>query len=322
MKNYGLSPERLAARKKGLGGSDIAAVFGLSPWRTAVDLWLDKTGQTEDAPADDPSRNLALYIGSALEGLAADLYADRHGVTIFQPHLPIVNGIMQADIDRIVVPTGKQVIDVVRGGGIHAETGLECKTSSQRKWEEVPDYYQVQAQWYMGLCPELQRFDFPVIFLGLGKEYEDYRVTRDKDAIAALQDGAREWWQKHIVEGVKPEPTNEADCRKLWRVSTDRRAIATPKAASAIESLRAIAAQTKDLEAEEERLRSIVMTAMGDADTLLGADGKKLCTWKSSKGRSVTDWEAVATAVGVTDEAIAAHTTVKPGNRILRISAA
>ena len=321
MKNYGLSPERLAERKQGLGGSDIAAVFGLSPWRTAVDLWLDKTGQTDDS-GEDPTRNLALYIGSALEGLAADLYADRHGVQIFQPHVPLRDGIMQADIDRIVVPEGKQILDVVRGGALHAETGLECKTSSQRKWEEVPEYYQVQAQWYMGLAPEIQQFDFPVIFLGLGKEFEDYRIFRDNEAIAVLQQGAKEWWQKHIVEGVKPEPANEADCRKLWAVSNDRKVMATPEAAAAIEGLRAIAAQTKTLEAEETRLRTIVMESMQDADVLVGPDGKKLCTWKSAKDRSETDWKAVAAAVGVTDEAIAANTVVKPGSRVLRVSAA
>ena len=43
----------LAERRSGIGGSDIAAILGLSPWKTAVDVWLDKTGQREDDTVGD-----------------------------------------------------------------------------------------------------------------------------------------------------------------------------------------------------------------------------------------------------------------------------
>ena len=39
----GLSEEEwLAYRRKGIGGSDVAALLGISPWRTARDLYFDK----------------------------------------------------------------------------------------------------------------------------------------------------------------------------------------------------------------------------------------------------------------------------------------
>ena len=42
----GLSREEwLAFRRKGIGGSDAAAVLGISPFRTGVDLYYDKLGQ-------------------------------------------------------------------------------------------------------------------------------------------------------------------------------------------------------------------------------------------------------------------------------------
>ena len=37
----------LAARRSGIGGSDIAAICGLSPYQTPYDVWLDKLGQWE-----------------------------------------------------------------------------------------------------------------------------------------------------------------------------------------------------------------------------------------------------------------------------------
>jgi putative phage-type endonuclease len=45
----------LAERRLGLGGSDAAAVLGLSPWKTNVELWEEKTGRREDKDiSDDP----------------------------------------------------------------------------------------------------------------------------------------------------------------------------------------------------------------------------------------------------------------------------
>ncbi|WP_410960483.1 YqaJ viral recombinase family protein, partial [Salmonella sp. SAL4361] len=37
----------LAGRKKGIGGSDVAAILGFSPYKSPYQLWLDKTGRSE-----------------------------------------------------------------------------------------------------------------------------------------------------------------------------------------------------------------------------------------------------------------------------------
>ena len=64
-----MTPEQIAERKSGIGGSDLACVLGLSPWRSPVDVWLEKTGQNAVAVEETP----AMYWGSQLEELVADL---------------------------------------------------------------------------------------------------------------------------------------------------------------------------------------------------------------------------------------------------------
>ena len=44
----------LAGRKSGLGGSDAAAVLGLSKWRTAVDVYMDKLSDGHEQEQSDP----------------------------------------------------------------------------------------------------------------------------------------------------------------------------------------------------------------------------------------------------------------------------
>ena len=57
--------EWLRYRKCGIGGSDVAAILGISKWNSAISLWLDKTNQTNE-PVEE---NEAMYFGSLLEPL-------------------------------------------------------------------------------------------------------------------------------------------------------------------------------------------------------------------------------------------------------------
>ncbi len=59
-------PDWLALRREGLGGSDAAAVLGISPFRTARDLYYDKLGIVT---ADDQANWVALEAGNLLEPL-------------------------------------------------------------------------------------------------------------------------------------------------------------------------------------------------------------------------------------------------------------
>jgi putative phage-type endonuclease len=65
------SKEWLEWRKKGIGSSDISSVIGVSPYKTAYKLWLEKTGQVEP---EDLSLNFNVQRGQTLEPLARELF--------------------------------------------------------------------------------------------------------------------------------------------------------------------------------------------------------------------------------------------------------
>ena len=68
--------EWLEVRKSGIGGSEVAAICGLSKWESAYTLWLRKTGQVEDK---DLSGNEAVEWGNRLEPVVTTwLLASRH----------------------------------------------------------------------------------------------------------------------------------------------------------------------------------------------------------------------------------------------------
>ena len=99
----GLSREEwLAYRQKGIGGSDAAAVLGISPFRTGVDLYYDKLGQ----PVEDDEQNwVAKEMGTVLEDLVARIFAKKTGLKVSP--MPIMfrhadHPWMLADVDRLV----------------------------------------------------------------------------------------------------------------------------------------------------------------------------------------------------------------------------
>ena len=63
--------EWLAYRRQGIGGSDVAAILGISPFRTARDLYDDKLNIA--SAVDDTGNWVALEMGHLLEPLVAQM---------------------------------------------------------------------------------------------------------------------------------------------------------------------------------------------------------------------------------------------------------
>ena len=74
--------EWLAWRRQGIGGSDAAAILGISPWRTARDLYDDKLGSV--SAQDDSGIWVALEMGHLLEDLVARIFSKKTGYPVFQ----------------------------------------------------------------------------------------------------------------------------------------------------------------------------------------------------------------------------------------------
>ena len=69
--------EWLEYRKRGIGGSDAAAVAGLNPWKSPMAVWLEKTGRVEP---EEPGE--AAYWGTVLEDVVAKEFSLRTGIKV------------------------------------------------------------------------------------------------------------------------------------------------------------------------------------------------------------------------------------------------
>lgn len=276
----------LADRRKGIGGSDIAAICGLSPYATPVQVFLEKTGQKEDKPF-----NAAMRWGIKLEPLVAQEYSERTGHRVQRVNKMLVHPKHPwalANIDRGVI--NPQVSGTVRWTGERLTTDriLECKTSNQymaKLWgddadsDKVPDYYMAQCQWYLGITGT-DYCDLAVL-IG-GSDYRQFELKRDDELFALMLGHAEAFWRKHVLENVPPPPVSEADVVALWPRSKEKKTVIVgPSVASACHELAALKLEMDLLKEKEAKLKTEVKTAFQDAEAITHG-GQVLATWKSS----------------------------------------
>lgn len=299
----------LAERRQGIGGSDAAAVLGLSPWATPVTVWLEKTGRSGPKP-ETPQ----MKYGNYFEDYVAKLYEEETGRKVTRYNHMVHDGCLLGNFDRLVVPEGKKIAS--HQLEIRTDTLLECKTSS-REWDgDVPIQYMCQVMHYMGLVPALQHADVAVLFR-TSLKFEIFRIERDNEAIAEMQTRLREWWHRHVELGEVPKPTCEADCKALWARSCPGKSVeATASIRQKLFEYNAAKRAADEAAAAADALKDALLADMGDAEVLTdAATGKPLATWKSSKDSVKTDWEGVARSLNATEEQIAAFTSTRPGSR-------
>ena len=71
----------LSYRKLGIGGSDVAAIMGISPFATIRDLYNDKLGI--EPLIEEESNWVAKEVGHRLEDLVAEIFSKKTGITVF-----------------------------------------------------------------------------------------------------------------------------------------------------------------------------------------------------------------------------------------------
>lgn len=176
-------------RQKGIGGSDVAAICGMSRYKSPIAVYLDKLG--EMPPLEDNPRMKA---GRKLEAIIADWFAEETGLkvqkrnAIFQnPEHPV----MLANIDRWL--PGKNA-------------GLECKNTSEYSREDwsgtqAPTEYIMQCNHYMAVTGA-DRWYIAVLIGGWDLQWRV--IERDEDLIKNLITVEENFWEDHVLAKVPP----------------------------------------------------------------------------------------------------------------------
>jgi putative phage-type endonuclease len=297
----------LDIRRSGIGSSDAAAAVGLNPYKSQLELWMEKTGRGGALPQVDPNDEASpMYWGTLLEPIVAAHYSKRTGNRVRK-----VNAVLQhpqhpwmlANLDREVMGSPEVAI-------------LECKTAGlngARLWKEgVPEYVHLQVMHQLAVTGK-QAADVAVLICG--QELQVHRIERDEEMIAQLIDLERAFWRYVELDQQPPADGSESADMALrclyprdsgqvldFSMETDMSA-----AFSDLLAVRQVLANNQELESQ---LKQRIQQRMGDATRAVFETGE--VSWKRSKDGVSLD---VTKLLKDQPNLMSSYAQLKPGSR-------
>lgn len=276
-----LTAEQKAMRRTGIGGSEIAAIFGESRFAAPFDVWLAKVHDWEQPETEDMLR------GTFLEPAIANWYAHRfgHDASRLRPCDTLRHRVHEWALctsDRLVTaPTGKERILSIkaprRGGDDWGEPGTD----------NVPGEYLLQLQWEWAIHASHglhldETMDLAAIIDG---ELAVFHVQADRELQGWLLQAAGAWWQRHVVGGTPPSLDGSSQA-KAWLKSRFPKDDNSARSATPTEQglLIELEFAESEFEAANQRfddLANQLRQSMGSTSRLSGSNG--YVTWKTDK---------------------------------------
>lgn len=257
-------------RTKFLGGSDVAGILGISPWRTPLDVYLDKVQpRVEDMR---PERRKVLERGKRMEPVVLAMMADETGIEVAarnQRYIDATHPFLACEIDAEAADDSNIEIKTV--------SPFKAREWGEEQTDEIPVHYTAQVQ--HGLMITGRALCVVGVLIG-ADDLRIYRVERDDDVIDAIRAREVAFWRDHVEAGVPPEPTTVADIRTLYGRDAGTAIEASPEIVKRLNDLRERKAMLKTLGAQAEADEDAIKLFMADA-AILTVCGRPAATWKS-----------------------------------------
>jgi len=281
-----LTTEQREIRRKYVGSSDIAAILGMSPWRTAYDVWLDKTGKLLDQNSNDSQA-----MGTRLEPVILDWAQDQIGKPIIRDTQFISsNGIMIASLDGLIEY------------GDHDEHAEAKYSTMADEWgeagtDEIPDGYLLQIAHQFACLPDSVMCHVPcMLIVGRKLDMRMYHVPRNNDLVDVVTEAACNFWTRYVKTDTPPEDSAPSvDVVKLVRRTAGKSIVIENDLPAAY--LEAKAAYKAAEDAYEEA-KDGLLVAMGDAEEAETPMGRftyrrqSRAGWDGDKLKSLPDWKS------------------------------
>lgn len=241
-------------RRKGVGSSDVPALFGLDSHKNAHDIYLSKV----HALADDEG-GPAAKLGQVAELMLIPWAAERLGVRVRRNQGRVApDQINRSSPDALIV--GKDEAIEAKTTGILGPTP-EREAWGEEGTDQVPDRVILQCSHQMGVVG-LARVWVPAMIGGIGLRL--YCVERDERLVKAVMDRGVEFWTRHVMTQTPPTDAPPS-VEILYRVPRVPNKVVDVSPDLAADYLAAQAARKQADEAEAEA-KARLIAQMGDAE--------------------------------------------------------
>lgn len=199
--------EFLESRRRGIHGSDIAAICGRNPYKDAMDVWLEKVRPVQPSELELEGQNIDIWRGIILEEPLAEVYEYLHDrpIQTFGDNNLKIHGDhdwVRAHLDGRVVSTGNHPFSTTGG--------WECKAPRQKGFREIVEsglqpYRIFQIQW------ELFASGYEWASLAVGNLEEargpliKWDMRPHEELIEQMYERAKRFWHECVLPREEPD---------------------------------------------------------------------------------------------------------------------
>ena len=288
----GLVPAPVATshdRTTYIGGHDIGAIIGIHPFVTEYQVWAAKTLGIRDAATP------AMEAGLRLEDTIIDWWCEREDWVVHARGVDVANR-RHPDWERA---GGSPDALIARAGDDSPTAGMDAKATSGHGWltYTVPEYVEVQAQWYMEIC---DIDEWWIAALVGSTDLRSYCITRDRVFGADLLAAGRAWWERHVDGNLAPRPTSrDVDILRRTPANVGATVELTSELATKFHEYVALKDVEKVTTARLKDLAADLQAFMGDA-TELTYEGVSVASWRPTPTNTID--QAALKAAGLRDQ--------------------
>lgn len=287
----------LEERKKGIGGSDVAGILGLSKWSTPYSIYADKRGESEQTET-----NVDMLIGTMVEPWLFDEYKRVTGLDVQK----VSNILYDAEYPFLLANVDGLLDDRV----VEFKTARDDSEWGDPGTDQCPASYVLQVQHYMRVANR-PMCDLGVLFKNSRTpEIVLYRIERDDDLLALIVPKLVEFW-RCVQEGIAPAAVSSADATWKYKKSEPVAVEADDSVAGCVAELKRIKMDIAMLESKQDAYEARIKEYMQNADTLK-AGSKVLATWKKSRDSQMIDADKLRAEM---PDIVKAYSKPKAGSR-------
>ena len=258
----------LKLRKKGIGGSDASSILNLNPYRSSVNVYMEKIDENIEIKT-----NMKMILGEKLEEFVAKEFCNQTGKKVRN-----LNGILRnqkypyaiANLDKVVVSEN---------------AFLECVVTNsylKKEWnQEVPIHYQIQCYHYMAVTGATHCY---VCALIGNEEIKIYKLDRDQELIDYIMEKEEEFWKKYILGDDIPLPDGSEDYSKFLKnryKNIEKKPLNLFIESNKLSKLDTLNDMLKEIKLEKSKIEQEIQQEMKDHEVAFIGDRKITWKWQS-----------------------------------------